>query len=376
MTHTYFATVSPDLLPLAQKELETLGAQWIQPQAAGIEFQGDRRLLYQVNLWSRYIFRVLMKVKTLKAFDEHELYGQVQTIDWSQFLNPDRTFAVNCTGQNKNLNHSHFTALKIKNAIIDQQRQQFQGDRSDIDPQRPDVQIHAHIHRYRLDISIDSSGDSLHRRGYRPAMGLAPLKETLAAGLVTMARWQPHQTLYDPFCGSGTFLIEAALQGFNIAPGLYREHFGFQSWLDFDPDLWDELCELAEQQQHLDQKLYLHGSDRLGEVLKQAKNNGDRCGFAEEITWTQQDLEDIAPPTATGVLICNPPYGKRLGEVSELETLYRQLGEILKSRFSGWTVYILSGNKKLTQCLGMKAFENISVSNGGLPCRFLGYEIF
>ncbi|MDY7014982.1 MAG: THUMP domain-containing protein, partial [Cyanobacteriota bacterium] len=210
----YFATAARALEPIAARELEQLGAQNVRPEFAGVHFEGDRALLYRVNLHSRTVFRILAPIAQFKCRDADQLYRQVRKIDWAQYLQPENTLAVRCTGSNRQLNHSHFTALQVKNAIVDQQRDRF-GQRSSVDLQFPDLALNAHIQSDRCILSLDSTGESLHRRGYRPAMGLAPLKETLAAALLEMAQWDIQLPLFDPLCGSGTLPLEAGLKALN-----------------------------------------------------------------------------------------------------------------------------------------------------------------
>ncbi|HEY9647084.1 MAG TPA: class I SAM-dependent RNA methyltransferase, partial [Chroococcidiopsis sp.] len=222
----YFATVARGLEPLAAQELEQLGAHAVEPGFCGVAFAGDRTLLYRVNLWARLPFRILMTLRTFPCRDAEDLYRGIQKIDWSQYLTPDMTLAVNATGKSEQLNHTHFTALQVKKAIVEQQQSQT-GDRSNVELQSPDLQVSVHIERDHCTVSLDSSGQSLHRRGYRPAVGAAPLKESLAAALIQLSGWQPEQMFYDPLCGSGTLPLEACLKALNIAPGLFRERFGF-----------------------------------------------------------------------------------------------------------------------------------------------------
>ena len=390
--NNYFATVARGLEDIAAQELITLGAKEVQTDFTGIHFQGDRELLYRVNLWARTIFRVLVKINKVKCFNAQTLYRSIQTIDWSEYLHPEMTLAVNCTGKNKQLNHSHFTALQIKNAIVDQQQKQY-NRRSNINPKNPDLLVNAHIDNNRCTISLDSSGASLHRRGYHPAMGLAPLKETLAAAIIQMTDWTPELAFFDPLCGSGTLPIEAAMKALNIAPGLSRSrqrlpkdsrsasplarsHFGFQSWLDYDETLWKKLVTEAKNCQLKTLDIPIIGSDRDFDMIDQAYTNADNCGLGEQIDFRQQELSDIQAPADKGVIICNPPYGERLGNIEELGELYKSLGDIFKQRFTGWTAYILTGNKQLAKKVGLRTSRRIAVYNGSLPCTLLKYELY
>ena len=371
----YFATVARGLEDIAAAELENLGAKEVTTSFTGVSFTGDKELLYKVNLWGRIIFRVLVPIDKVKSFNAEQLYRSVQQIDWTEYLTPDMTLAVNCTGKNKQLNHTHFTALQIKKAIVDRQQKDY-GRRSDIDPKTPDLLVNAHIDNNRCTISLDSSGTSLHRRGYRPAVGIAPLKETLAAALIDLSQWTPETAFYDPLCGSGTLPIEATLKALNIAPGLYRDRFGFQSWLDYDETLWDKIVTEANNQQQFDLNIPIIGSDRNLEVLNQARENAYNCNVTDYIEFIHQELSQITAPADKGIVICNPPYGERLGNVTELEDLYKMLGDIFKQRFTGWTAYILTGSKHLSKKVGLRTAKRILVYNGSLPCTFLKYELY
>ncbi|MBF2020394.1 MAG: RNA methyltransferase [Hydrococcus sp. C42_A2020_068] len=375
MTKNYFATVARGLEEIAAKELENLGAIDIRTDFTGVHFRGDNALLYRVNLWSRVIFRVLMPIYEVKSYNAEQLYRNVYKLDWEEYLQTQDTFAVVCTGGNKNLNHTYFTALQIKNAIVDRQRKQI-GKRSNINIENPDVLINAHIEGDRCLLSLDSSGSSLHRRGYRPAMGIAPLKETLAAALLEIAEWKPNIPFLDPLCGSGILPIEAALKSLNIAPGLYRKQFGFQTWKDFDRALWEKILTEAKERQLSELLAPILGSDRDSDILQQACINAQSCGIEKRIQLTQKDLSEIEAPAKSGMIICNPPYGKRIGDIQELGGFYKLLGDIFKQRFQGWTAYVLTGNKELAKQVGLRASRRIPVYNGSLPCTLLKYELY
>jgi putative N6-adenine-specific DNA methylase len=374
MNH-YFATVARGLEPIAAQELERLGAKEVRPDFTGVHFVGDTALLYRVNLWARTIFRVLVTLREFPCPDADRLYQEVQKIDWEQYLQSDSTLAVNATGGNRQLNHTHFTALQVKNAIVDQQRRQS-GERSSVDTENPDVLINVHIYQDRCTLSLDSSGTSLHRRGYRPAMGIAPLKETLAAALLEMAQWEPSLPFLDPLCGSGTLPLEASLKALNIAPGLFREQFAFENWLDFDQELWDEVLKEANDNEISELKAPIFGSDRDPDILDQARINAQQCGVADQVTFTETELSQLEAPADCGVIICNPPYGERLGDASELGDFYKLLGDVFKQRFKGWTAFVLTGNKELAKKVGLKAARRIPVYNGSIACTLLKYELY
>lgn len=371
----YFATVARGLEAIAAQELEKLGAKDVRPEFTGVHFLGDLELLYRVNLWSRIIFRVLVPIREFRCFNAEMLYREVQKISWEEYLSPEQTLAVNCTGTNAQLNHTHFTALQVKNAIVDQQRDKF-GERSNVDAQNPDLLINLHIHENQAILSLDSSGGSLHRRGYRPAMGVAPLKETLAAAILEMAEYDGNLPFYDPLCGSGTLPLEAGLKALNIAPGLFREKFGFMSWKNFDQALWEEIVGEAETADLPALKAPIFGSDRDGEVLKQARNNAMNCGLGKDIQFSEKDFYFIEPPADSGILICNPPYGERLGDADKLGDFYKLMGDVFKQRFKGWTGYILTGNKELAKRVGLRTAKKMPVFNGSIPCTLLKYELY
>ncbi|WP_287128143.1 class I SAM-dependent RNA methyltransferase [Candidatus Cyanaurora vandensis] len=370
----YFATVARGLEPVLAQELTALGATDVKPDFAGVHFSGDQALLYRVNLWSRLAFRVLVPLREFICPDRETLYREVQQIPWADHLSPGHTLAVDCTGgANTSLNHTHFSALQVKNAIVDQQRTQS-GQRSSVDAQKPDLRVNLHLHQDRAVLSLDSSGESLHRRGYRTAVGIAPLKETLAAALLDLAGWQPGQVFLDPLCGAGTLPLEAGLKALRMAPGL-RAH-GFCNWPDFDPQLWQRLQTAAQDQELADLPAPILGSDHDPLALITARANAQRAGLAPHIPFTLTALDELEAPAPTGVLLCNPPYGERLGDAQVLGELYRTLGDIFKQRFKGWTAFILTGNRELAKQVGLRTAQRLPVYNGSLPCTLLKYELY
>lgn len=371
----YFATVERGLEAIAARELQVLGAQSVEPGFCGVAFTGDRALLYRTNLWARIPFRILLQLATFPCPDEAALYREVQQIDWAQYLTPQHTLAVTATGKNRRLNHSHFTALQVKNAIVDQQRQTV-GHRSTVAPQHPDVRINIHIHRDRATVSLDSSGSSLHRRGYRAAVGQAPLKETLAAALIDLSEWQPHIAFCDPLCGSGTLPLEASLKALNIAPGLGRNRWGFTTWPSFDAPLWQQLQQEAQAARKTRLPATIVGCDRDPNVLQQAHINARSLGVEQQLQLLETELAQIEAPADSGIVLCNPPYGERLGKDENLSQFYRLLGDVLKQRFKGWTAFILSGNKMLGRAIGLKSSQRIPIQNGGLACQLMKYELY
>jgi putative N6-adenine-specific DNA methylase len=371
----YFATVARGLEALALEELVGLGAIDATPGFCGVAFQGDLELLYRVNLWARLPFRILLKLATFPCEDGDDLFEGIQTIDWSQYLTPDLTMAVTVTGKNDRLNHSHFTAVQAKRAIVEQQQKKL-GSRSDVNTENPDVRINAHIDKDGCTVSLDSSGNSLHRRGYRSAVGDAPLKESLASALVQISGWQADLAFCDPLCGSGTLPLEAAMRALNIAPGIFRESFGFESWPSFDEPLFDRLFKAAEASEKKELLVPIVGSDHNGAVVAQANANAVSCGLDTHLQFAQRELAEVEAPADRGVLICNPPYGERLGRGEDLGAFYRLLGDVLKQRFKGWNAYVLSGNKELAMSIGLRSAARTPVYNGTIACQLMKYEMY
>ncbi len=371
----YFATVARGLETLAATELTELGANNVTPGFCGVSFSGDQELLYRVNLWARLPFRILVQLAEFPCLDATDLFAGMQSIDWQQHLTTELTMAVTATGKNDQLNHSHFTAVQVKRAITEQQKAKL-GDRSDVDTENPAVRINVHIAETSCTVSLDSSGNSLHRRGYRPAVGDAPLKESLAAALVKMSGWQPDLTFLDPLCGSGTLPLEATMQALNIAPGIFREQFGFETWPSFDQGLFDRLFKTAEEGEKSALLSPIIGSDHNSGVIQQAHSNAVKCGIDQHLQFLHRELADIEAPADCGVLMCNPPYGERLGRDIDLGDFYRLLGDVLKQRFKGWTAFVLSGNKELAKSIGLKSAQRTPVYNGTLACQLMKYELY
>jgi putative N6-adenine-specific DNA methylase len=284
------------------------------------------------------------------------------------------SFRVDVTGTAPGLNHSHYSALQVKNALVDLQRDLW-GERSSIDLDHPDLSLHLHLNRGGAVLSLDGSGGSLHRRGYRAAMGAAPLKENLAAGLIQLTGWDGRVPLVDPCCGSGILLIEAVTMALQQAPGLGRP-FGLEGWADFDSALWEREEERARQRRRSDLDLApVIGYEQDPLVAEQARDNIRAAGLEGLISVQSGSFEQQRLPSGAGLLVCNPPYGRRIGAEDDLEQLYRSLGSFLREQASGWQLWLLSGNASLTGALRLKASRRIPVSNGGIDCRWLNYAI-
>ncbi|MEB3263377.1 MAG: THUMP domain-containing protein [Synechococcus sp.] len=385
------AVVPPGLEQEAAAELCALGVEDVQPLRRAVAFRCGQAGFYRVHLQARLPFRFLRELARFPCRGRDDLYRGVQeAADWQRWLPPESRFRVDASGRGPGLNHSHYSALEVKNALVDWQRQHW-GERSSVDLDDPDLRLHLHLSSSERRgpeavLSLEGSGGSLHRRGYRAALGLAPLKENLAAGLIALTGWDGRCPLADPLCGSGTLLIEAACRVLGRAPGLEAgatprpRSFSFQRWPDFEPTLWQQEVEAAralarDTLADGTPPAPIVGMEQEPAVLEQARQNAAAAGVAPWITLQQGDCRGFEPPPDPGVLVCNPPYGERIGEREELEALYADLGEMVKQRCGGWTLWLLSGQPALTGALRMKASRRIPVSNGGIDCRWLRYDI-
>ena len=369
------AVLPQGLEAAGSEELTDLGAHSVKPGRRAVSFEADMACLYRMHLQARLPFRVLRQVASFPCQGRDDLYDGIrQALDWERWLHPSMTFRVDVTGTAPGLNHSHFTALQVKNALVDAQRDLW-GERSSIDLDDPDLSLHLHLGRGVAELSLDGSGESLHRRGYRAAMGAAPLKENLAAGLIRLTGWDGISPLVDPCCGSGVLLIEAALAALQQAPGLERR-FALEGWADFQPELWEKEVDRARQRRRRDLTLpLLLGIEADPVIADQAHANVEAAGLSGIIRITTSPFEDETLPDGPGVLVCNPPYGQRIGDEQELDALYSALGQFVRREASGWQLWLLSGNPKLTGALRLKASRRIPVSNGGIDCRWLHYDI-
>ena len=369
------ASISQGLEKEGAKELIELGAKSVKASRRHISFEADMACLYRIHLRARLSFRFLREVVRFPCHGPNELYDGVQSlIDWEKWLQPRQSFRVDVTGFGEGLSHTHFTALQVKNAIIDLQRDRW-GVRSSIDLNNPDICFHLHLSNYQAVLSVDGSNSSLHKRGYRPAVGIAPIKETLAAGLMRMTEWDGTNNLVDPLCGSGTFLIEAVSMLIGLASGMDR-HFLFKNWPDFDISIWNKELKMAQKIKPLNRKLpKIIGCEVDDMIAHSASENVRKAGLEDYIEIINCPFQECQLPPGLGFLICNPPYGKRIGDENELPNLYKQLGQYCKEKASGWELWLLNGNPKLSKYLGMKASQRFQVNNGSIDCRWLNYKI-
>lgn len=411
----YFATSAAGIESVTAAELARLGATNIRPVAAGVRFEADLATLYRAVLELRTASRVARLLREFAAITPEMLYSQVRRVRWEDYLNPQKTLAVYATIQGmggrtkpgpaeepsrgaaskggkkhaargqqrsdrpppggKGITHSQYAALKIKDAIVDRLRRE-QGARPNIDTEDPDIRVQAHFAGGRCLLSLDAAGASLHERGYRLETTGAPLKETLAAAIVDLTGWEPPAPLFDPMCGSGTLVIEAALKALRIAPGLMRKSFACWRWPDFDQELWNRVAQAARDRILPTAPALIRGSDIDPQAIRAAQANAQRAGVGHAVQFEVQDVREIRPPEGgPGVLVLNPPYGARLGVDEDLARLYREMGVVWKEHFPGWAAWVLSGNHKLSREIELHAAEKIRLYNGPLECRLLKFPI-
>ena len=369
-----FAAVPRGAEELAGAELGALGISDANPGKGGVAFHTDLAGLYRANLWLRTASRVLVQLAQFPCTSPDELYAGVHAIPWDELITPDMTLAVDCSLRDSTLTHSGFVALKTKDAVVDRIREAC-GSRPNVDTTSPNVRINVHLHKNVCTISLDSSGDSLDRRGYRLERNEAPLRETLAAAVVALTGWDGSIPLADPMCGSGTIPVEAALLAAHIPPGLHRE-FGFQRWLDFDNGLWDRICAEATGGIRRLPVGLITGYDLDSRALSLAARNTAKAGLEGQIHFFHAALQEFRPEGDKGVVILNPPYGKRLGEEDDLRELYCQIGDVMKKHCRGWTGYVLTGNLELAKYIGLKASRRHVLFNGAIECRLLKYDLY
>jgi putative N6-adenine-specific DNA methylase len=359
---------------LLANELKDLGATAIKTGTRAVFFSGTLETMYAANLHSRVALRILKPVKSFPARDEKQLYDGVQKIEWSDFLTADETLAVDCVSVKSNLTHSLFISLKTKDAIVDQFRNKT-GKRPNVDLRFPKVRINVHLSDNIATIALDSSGESLHRRGYRGQQGEAPLNETLAAGMIMLSGWDKNSSLTDLMCGSGTILIEAALMARNIAPGIFKKEFGFERWNDFDSELWEKVLLAAREKEKKISGFALTGIDRSPIAIKNAKENAIDAGVTDNIEFMQMPFEHYTPVESKQMIITNPPYGGRITD-EDLFDLYKEIGDQLKKKFNGSTAWVLTANKEAAKNIGLHTSRKIQLYNGALECRFLKFELY
>jgi putative N6-adenine-specific DNA methylase len=356
------------------EELNAIGASNIVKLTRAVSFNGNNEVLYKVNLWSRVGLRVLKPIKKFPAAGEQQLYNEVKKIDWTQYLSAEDTLAVDAVVNESQLTHSLYVAQKTKDAIVDQIREKT-GKRPNVELNNPILRIHVHIYENEAEISLDSSGESLHKRGYRKQQGDAPLNETLAAAMVVLSGWDKQSPFTDLMCGSGTIVIEAAMLARNIAPGILREEFGFHRWRDFDAALWNSVLTEAKAAMKDKPDFPIVGIDKSYRAIDAAKQNAQAAGVLNDINFYSMPFEDYTPAEGAGTIITNPPYGGRITD-EDLFALYKEIGSSLKKKFTGWNAWILTANREAAAEIGLRASRKIPLFNGPIECRLLKYEMY
>jgi len=372
-----FATAAAGSGAVAAEEVAGLGLSSIERVPGGVAFAAETSELYRALLWLRSVNRLLVEMGRFNAFTHDRLYAGVKRIAWEEWLDPDATLAVDVqlTGDNRWVQHSGFTVLRVKDAICDRLREAT-GRRPSIDKRHPAVRVHARVHANRAAVYLDASGEPLFKRGWRVADHPAPLRETLAAAILWLTGWRGERPLFDPLCGSGTLLIEAALIGARIAPGLASgRSFACQRWRTFDSGAWEQAVAAARGEIDLNRCPAIAGSDHDPAAVAATRANAKAAGVGEVVQVAVAEIGAATPPPGPATLITNPPYGERIGEKEGLAALYADLGHLLKAHCVGWDAFVLSGDRDLTRHLHLSANRRFPLRNGPLDCRLLHYEV-
>ncbi|MBR5574654.1 MAG: RNA methyltransferase [Paludibacteraceae bacterium] len=357
-------------------ELIELGANNVQIERRAVSFTGDKRMLYTANFCLRTASRILVPIATFKAKKTDDIYEQVKLLDWAQYMTAKTTFQIDATVYSDLFRHSQFITYRVKDAIVDWWMEHG-GVRPSVQLTNPDLYLNVHIAGDLVTLSLDSSGESLHKRGYRVANTQAPINEALAAGMLLLAGWKGQSDFYDPMCGSGTLLIEAALIARNIAPGIYRKGFAFEKWADFDADLFEDIYSDDSREREFTHKIY--GSDAGFYAVQAAIKNVQSANLQRDIEVKQIRVQELrlADQTTEGALVMmNPPYGERLSQDKDVLRLYQDMGTALKHQFSGATAWIISSNEDALKCVGLRPAKRVRLVNGDLDCLFNKYELF
>lgn len=378
-----FATTPKAMETLLAEELQALGIKQVKPTLAGVAFEGDLETAYRACLWSRTANRILLVLSSFEVKTQDDLYYGVKRINWFEHLQPEGSFAVSFSAKNSPvINNTHFGALKVKDAIVDQMRAKFQK-RPSINTEQPDIRISVYLQGTMAQLSLDLSGESLHRRGYRDINIKAPIKENLAAAMLLRSGWpeiaRQHGSLIDPMCGSGTLLLEGAMIAADYAPGLLRDYFGFVGWKKHDAECWQKLRMEAEQRRTagLEKLPVIVGFDQNRHTINAALTHIANAGLQHKIHVERRDIGDARPAESwkPGLVICNPPYGERLGDEQETAELYKRFGDTLKAHFTGWKAAMIISNPELGFRLGIRSQKPITLFNGALECKLLRFTV-
>lgn len=368
------ATCMQNLEPELAEELKILGAKKIDIQKRAIKFTANLELLYKANIWLRTALKVLKPIFYFKATTEDKLYQAAKKLKWEDLFSEEKTFSIDFAVYSEYFSHSQFAALRLKDAIVDRFRE-LGKNRPNVERDHPDVRIHLHINENRVTISLDSSGEPLFKRGYRMETHAAPINECLAAGLILKTGWRGEQDFLDPMCGSGTIAIEAALIASNIPPNFNRVRFAFESWSDYDQALLSRILgEAKEQYRPLRSRIYAR--ELQSNAIRAARVNINSANMRKSIVLEQVDFFKEKPPSESGVIVMNPPYGERLNVSGNLVDFYEKIGSTLKHEYPGWSAWIITSEVESFNNIGLKYAERIPMMNGKLECQFRKYELF
>ena len=360
------------LEPVLAKELTQMGAKDVEIGRRMVSFTGDKEMMYRANFQLHTAIRILKPIRHFKAKSADDVYEEIKKIDWTEYLGTEKTFTVDSVVFSEEFRHSKFVSYKVKDAIVDQFREKT-GKRPNISVANPDIRLNMHIADDKCTLSLDSSGESLHRRGYRQESVEAPLNEVLAAGMILLSGWQGDTDFIDPMCGSGTLLIEAALIAKNMAPGLFRKEYAFEKWPDFDAELFDAIYNDESLERDFNHKIY--GYDIDMKAVNTARMNVKAAGLSDVISVEQQDFKEFTQPQNKSIMITNPPYGERISTPDLLGT-YKMIGERLKHQFKGNDAWVLSYREECFDQIGLKPSIKIPLYNGSLECEFRKYQMF
>lgn len=372
---TEFPLIAKTFMGLEQvlaQELTELGANNVEIGRRMVSFTGNKEMMYRANFQLHTAIRILKPIAHFKANSAEDMYAEVRKIDWSKYILPGKTFSVDSVVYSDEFRNSRFVTYKVKDAIVDQFREKT-GKRPSISVSNPDIRLNIHIAEDKATLSLDSSGESLHRRGYRQESVEAPLNEVLAAGMILMTGWKGDTDFIDPMCGSGTIPIEAALIARNISPGVFRKEFAFEKWPDFDAELFDEIYNDDSKEREFSHHIYGYDADM--KAVNTARMNVKAAGLSRDITITQQNFKDFQQPTEKSIIVMNPPYGERISTDNLLGT-YRMIGERFKNAFKGNEAWVLSYREECFRAIGLKPSIKIPLYNGSLECEFRKYVLF
>ena len=353
-------------------EVSKLGGENLKRENRAIRFVGNKEVMYRVNYHARTALRVLKPIASFHAQNEDQLYHNTLKTDWSKIFSFNQTFAVDSVVFSPKFKNSHYVALKIKDAIVDQFRDKL-GKRPSVDSRNPQIQINAHISNDLCTLSLDSSGSSLHKRGYRKSHGIASLNEVLAAGMILLSGWDGSTDFYDPMCGSGTLVIEAAMIAYGIPPGTYRRKFLFENWKDFEQEVFEKVKnEKTARKKHFPEII---GLDNLATQIRIARNNLENAELSEKVKLKILSLNEVKPGLQAGTIIMNPPYGERMKSY-DLNNLYKEIGNSLKQNFTGFDAWVLSGSPNALKNIGLRPSRKIALLNGDIKCQYQKYELY